>query len=251
MSEHRAFESYGAGRKLREWYASLLGQSMLDEVDAALAEMLRATYGFHAIQIGMMGEPADALLRSDLIHPLIMETTSCSPQVGVIAQPAMLPVCARSVDLIVLMHTLELSRDPYQVLREVDRVLADDGYLIVIGFNRRSLWGLFRGLLSWRDRAPWNTRFYSTNRVQDWISVLGFRTLRRESVFYQPPVQHAGVLRRLRFLKALRYAFPHSGAVYVLKARKHTVPLTPTRWRWSSRRGLVPGGFARPTSGVG
>ena len=111
--------------------------------------------------------------------------------------------------------------------------------------------GLIRGLLGWRDKAPWNTRFYSTNRVQDWLSVLGLRTLRRESVFYQPPVQHAGVLRGLRFLNAFRHVFPHSGAVYVLKARKHTVPLTPTRWRWSSRRGLVPGGFARPTSGVG
>ena len=106
--------------------------------------------------------------------------------------------------------------------------------------------GVFRGLLNWRDKAPWNTRFYSINRVQDWLSVLGFRTLRRESVFYRPPVQRAGLLRRTGFLEALRYVFPHNGAVYVLKARKHTVPLTPTRWRWSSRRGLVSGGFARP-----
>ncbi|MDH3451513.1 MAG: class I SAM-dependent methyltransferase [Gammaproteobacteria bacterium] len=251
MSEHSRFGLYGAGQKLREWYASLLGQSMLGEIDAALAEMLQATYGYHAIQVGMMGEQADALLCSDLIHPLIMETSGWSNKVGLVAQSSALPFCGRSLDTVVLMHTLELSGDPYQVLREVDRVLADDGYLIVIGFNRRSLWGTLRGILSWRDKAPWNTRFYSTNRVQDWLSVLGFRTLRRESVFYQPPVQQAGVLRRLEFLNSLRYVFPHSGAVYILKARKHTVPLTPNRWRWSSRRGLVPGGFARPTSGVG
>jgi len=197
------------------------------------------------------GESADALLRSDLIHPLVMEASGWSDKVGLVADPSALPFCGRSLDLLVLMHTLELSGDPYQVLREVDRVLADDGYLIVIGFNRRSQWGAFRGLLNWRDKAPWNTRFYSINRVQDWLSVLGFRTLRRESVFYRPPVQRAGLLRRTGFLEALRYVFPHNGAVYVLKARKHTVPLTPTRWRWSSRRGLVSGGFARPTSGVG
>jgi len=56
MDEHSGFGLYGPGQKLREWYASLLGQSMLDEVDAALAEMLHATYGYHALQIGIMGE---------------------------------------------------------------------------------------------------------------------------------------------------------------------------------------------------
>ncbi len=224
---------------------------MAGEVNSALDELLQATYGYHAIQVGLFAEQSDSLLRSDLIHPLVMETTAWCDKVGVVAEADTLPFCARSLDLVVLMHTLELSEDPHQVLREVDRVLADDGYLIVVGFNRRSLWTVFRAFLSWRDKAPWNCRFYSTARVQDWLSVLGFRTLRRESVFYRPPVQHAGVLRRLQSLEWLRYAFPHNGAVYVLKARKHTVPLTPIRWRWSSRRGLVSGGLVRPTSGVG
>ncbi len=246
-----AADSGAAGARLREWYASLVGQSTLDEVNAALGGLLRRTYGYHALQIGLFAQDTEVLSRSDLIHPVLQDVEPWHAKVGMIADPAALPLAARSVDLVLLMHALDLSEDPYQVLREADRVLSDDGYLIVVGFNRRSLWGLARLMLRWRHRPPWNAPFYSLARVQDWLGVLGYRTVQRSSVYFRPPIQHAGTLRRLRRLEAMRWAFPLGGAVYLLKARKQTIPLTLIRSRWLPRRSVVGGGRGRPTSRVG
>jgi hypothetical protein len=47
---------------------------------------------------------------------------------------------------VILPHTLEFEADPYGVLREVDRVLAGEGKLLVLGFAPWSLWGLRAGV---------------------------------------------------------------------------------------------------------
>ena len=52
-----------------------------------------------------------------------------------------LPFEAQSVDLIVMPHTLEFTRDPHRLLREAERVLMPEGQLIILGFNSLSLWG--------------------------------------------------------------------------------------------------------------
>ena len=49
---------------------------------------------------------------------------------------------ARSLDLVVLPHALELARDPHLTLREVERVLVPEGRVVIAGFNPASLWGL-------------------------------------------------------------------------------------------------------------
>ncbi|MEO1017836.1 MAG: class I SAM-dependent methyltransferase [Pseudomonadota bacterium] len=58
-----------------------------------------------------------------------------------------LPFDDNSFDRVVLMHALESSPHAHRLLREVWRVLADGGKLIVIVPNRRGLW-------CWSDRTP-------------------------------------------------------------------------------------------------
>ena len=53
-----------------------------------------------------------------------------------------LPFPDHSLDLVVLPHALELSRDPHLTLREVERVLVPEGRVMILGFNPASLWGL-------------------------------------------------------------------------------------------------------------
>ena len=49
-----------------------------------------------------------------------------------------LPFPNQSLDLVVLPHTLELTRDPHQALAEVERVLMPEGRVVILGFNPTS-----------------------------------------------------------------------------------------------------------------
>ncbi len=60
----------------------------------------------------------------------------------VLADPLHLPFADKSVDVCLLAHTLPWCTDPHRLLREADRVLIDDGWLVISGFNPLSLMGL-------------------------------------------------------------------------------------------------------------
>ena len=53
------------------------------------------------------------------------------------------PLPDRSIDRILIVHGLEEVRDASRLLREVWRVLADDGKLIIVAAQRRGLWATF------------------------------------------------------------------------------------------------------------
>ena len=43
----------------------------------------------------------------------------------------------------VLIHSLEINKDPHAAFREINRVLVDDGEIIVASFNKMSFIGIF------------------------------------------------------------------------------------------------------------
>jgi SAM-dependent methyltransferase len=55
------------------------------------------------------------------------------------------PLPDRSIDVIFLAHTLEYSCNPSSLLREVWRVLKNDGYVVALVPNRRGLWSRAEG----------------------------------------------------------------------------------------------------------
>lgn len=79
-----------------------------------------------------------------------------------------------TADVVVLHHTLDFAASPHQTLRDVSRIIKGGGHLLVVGFNPLSLWGI-RKMLSSRDQAPWNARFISGRRLEDWLGLLDFR----------------------------------------------------------------------------
>ena len=126
-----------------------------------------------------------------------------------------MPFASKSIDACLLAHTLNWHQDPHQVLREVDRVLIDDGWIIISGFNPFSLVSLARVLA--RESHPLKTaRLFSQLRFIDWLNLMNYEIeltcqfqTRLSQIEQQPPVQ--------------RWA----GTLILLQARKRTTPLTP------------------------
>jgi SAM-dependent methyltransferase len=136
-----------------------------------------------------------------------------------VTDPGNLPFANESFDVVVLFHALDLAAQPHQALREAARVLAEDGRLVVTGFNPWSLWGARR--LFGRRRAPWNAHFINPVRMGDWLSLLDFEVAATEFTRYRPPVTGVRRLFDARAPRALRRVLRMPfGGVWVIKARR-------------------------------
>lgn len=232
---------------LRRWYRCPLGRLLADVELRALAEQLPGLFGYHLM---VVDPPWDTCALSDsrIPHHIVQRIQQdCGGETGVVGHTDSWPVMTDTLDAIILPHTLELTVDPHQVLREAERSLIPDGHLVIIGFNPWSLWGV-RRLLSWHSREmPWNARFLGVNRIKDWLSLLGFDIVHCRYLFQRPPIQNSRMLGRLQFLEPSRGKgrMLLAGA-YLLVARKRTVVMTPLRTVRNGRRQLFPVGI--PTS---
>lgn len=109
------------------------------------------------------------------------------------------------------------------MLREVDRVLVDDGWLIISGFSPLSLLGMGKLVPGLRRRLPYSSRMFSMGRLIDWLNLLNYEVL-AASRFQVLPWHNPCV-------SLLSRHFPAMGCLMLIVARKRTVPLTLTPQR--------------------
>lgn len=214
---------FAAQRAIRDWYETDLGgevhRAVMQQVDSLLGDL----YAFRCLQIGGTRRDTDLVAGRGLVFR--MHVTGDGRD-DLQALPSRLPFAGDSIDLVVLGHALEYCDEPHALLREIDRVLTRDGYLLVIGFNPASLFGLFR-VFSRRRHIPWTGSFYSGGRIVDWLQILGLQLRRRESCWLRPPVKHAPIRRLLRASERLLPVLRGLGAVQLVLARKQSTPLNP------------------------
>lgn len=213
---------FAAQRAIRDWYGTPLGQQLHAEVMRRIDSLVGDLYALRCLQIGGTQRDADLLSGSGLVCRIHVTGDGRD---DLRALPAELPLATDSVDLVLLGHALEFCGDPHGLLREVDRVLTRDGYLLVIGFNPVSLFGLRR--LLGRGRVPWSGSFYSGGRVEDWLRVLGLHVRRRESCWLRPPLQGPRGRRLLAGLEWLAPLLRGCGGVQLVLGRKQSIPITP------------------------
>jgi SAM-dependent methyltransferase len=222
---------------LAQWYSSGLGQSILSELEQRLSHCLSDIFGFQGLQVGNIAPERDMLERAGLHRTFILDAPGRPADLH--GDVLSLPVATDSMKLVLFFHTLDFCGKPHQALREADRVLLDDGQLIVIGFNPYSAFGLRHLATGWRKREPWCGHFYSQSRVSEWLSVLDYRVLHNESLFVRPPVNSHRMLWRLRRLEQLQKKFGKLGGLYILQARKQTVPMSLQRNVWLPKRAAL------------
>jgi SAM-dependent methyltransferase len=230
------------------WLQTAPGRYLLaweqDRVDHGVAD----AFGFHALQLGM---PALEGLRANRMpHRWVAiegeATWPAPPYVApaptdgltttqVDGEPVhlhcefdALPFPSASLDLVLLPHTLELARDPYLTLREVERVLVPEGRVVITGFNPASLWALRRraGGAGRRrvERSPVLPRageLIGYWRLRDWLRLLGFELEAGRFGCYRPPCRSERWLHRFAWVDPIGDRWwPVFGATYFLCAVK-------------------------------
>lgn len=235
--------------EMATWFDTALGQAVLTEERAALDSVLQDLFGYHLLQISI--DPGlDVTSSSRITHRVSVaqregRRSALSP---LIADHRHLPLASESVDLVVLHHALDFSQTPHQLLREAQRVLIPRGYIVIVGFNPWSGFGLtrlFARLFS--QNALWRHQSLRLGRLLDWLQLLDLEPDTVERSFFRPPFKHPGALQRLQWLdrwgKTLRLP---GGAVYQVVACKDVGGAIPVKPRWEARPSTLPGLGAQP-----
>jgi SAM-dependent methyltransferase len=212
---------------INAWLQTPSGQYLLAWEQAQFDERVADVFGYHALQLGLA--PLAALQanrmpqrwlavqqQKDLAHL----TTDSSL---LLTQFESLPFDSQSLDLIVLPHTLELSADPHQLLREAERVLRPEGRLLVSAFNPWSLWGARQKIGHWTGYQflPEVRGMISLPRLKDWLKLLNFELQGGRFGCYRPPCHSDKRMARSSFFdRAGDRWWPILGAVYILVAVK-------------------------------
>lgn len=237
----------GPHLSLRGWFNSGAGSAIAAQEAAVAAEVLPDLFGYHLVQLGR--PHLEPLLGASRIgHQIILDPIHDEPGLGLRGRADALPLQSGAVDVVVLPHGLEFATDPYGVLREVERVLIPEGYLLLYGFNPWSVFGAWRLALGWRGEFPWCGRFIPLTRLQEWLAVLGFEVERTAGLSFRPPLHHAPSFNRLEWLERLgRHFMPFLGNVYWLLACKRVPAARPIRVLRARRHRLRTAAVVEPT----
>ena len=213
---------------LAAWLATPPGQYLLAWEQAQLDRVVADLFGFHALQLGL--PELEALRGNRMPHRwLAGDGGAAAHALALHCETDALPFAERSLDLVILPHTLELARDPHLTLAEVERVLVPEGRVVILGFNPASLWGLRQRAGRVRHRLgghsplflPRPGDFIGYWRLRDWLRLLSFEVEGGRFGGYRPPFASEGWLARTAWMDRIGDRWwPVLGAVYMLVAVK-------------------------------
>ncbi|GAA6206506.1 MULTISPECIES: class I SAM-dependent methyltransferase [Thalassotalea] len=219
------------------------GDLILAEINQLLAPWWPKFFGYHLLKLGALSSFVDSQTCPIKHHVALLEhqKTVNDNNVAVFAEIDDLPFLEHSVDVCLLSHALEFSLDPHHVIREANRALIPNGYLVISGYNPFSLAGLNSFIPFRRQHSPWSERFFSAMRVKDWLHLMGYEILMDEKCLHSTLANNIsqGFISR-HWRKFAQRFFPNFGSVYVIVAKKRVLPLTPIKPKWKLRTQLNP-----------
>lgn len=256
---------------LQHWFQTPPGRYLLEWESTQFDLAVEDCFGFHALQLGV--PDLQTLRRNRMPHRWVAVPEELQPEwlasqqealsgcdqslsPCLVADAAALPFPAASLDLVVLPHTLELSADPHEVLREVERVLVPEGRVVVCGLNPASLWGLRQGSDHLAHRLglggslylPEAGDFIGPWRLRDWMRLLSLEIESERYGCYRPAVRSEKWLSRMAWMdKVGARWWPIFGAVYFIVAVKRVrgMRLLGPAWRPRPAAAAAPVSVAR------
>lgn len=223
------------------WYQTVSGQATLDQLDELSAGILSEVFGYYAIQIGALSGQHNLLKSSRIAAEFSLVSPKNKDDQGlvfpmsgaVMASSEHLPIATDNIDLVVASHVLELSDEPHQVLREIDRVLVPDGHCILIGFNPFAITRIGQLIRSGFNRKNNTYKMRSVPRVRDWFSLLGFEVVDVNYMGMRLGVNNQKLFDRLGWLERWgNVVSPVLGGMYMIHVKKQVVAMRPDKKIW-------------------
>lgn len=146
------------------------------------------------------------------------------PNLATLADEAELPLADSSIDRVLLVHAVECTEQLRPMLREVWRVLAGHGRLLVVVPNRRGIWARL-------ERTPFGQGHpFSQPQLSRLLRDSLFTPVQSSSALYVPPTRSRMLLASARAWEQIgtRWFQTFAGAV-MIEAEKQIYAATPLR----------------------
>jgi SAM-dependent methyltransferase len=207
------------GRGIRQRFADLRGQRVLG-------------VGYATPYLGLFREEAERCLAFMPAVQGAMKWPTSRPGLAALVDELEMPLADSAVDRVLLVHALEMAHDPTALLREVWRVLASGGRLLVVVPNRRGVWAR-------TDTTPFgHGRPYSRAQISQLMRETWFTPTGWGEALHVPPVARGWFLRSAVAWERAGaiIAAPFDG-VHIVEATKQVYRVIPAR---RERSRLVP-----------
>ena len=145
--------------------------------------------GYATPYLGLFREEAERCLAFMPAAQGVVKWPTDRPGLAALVDELDLPLPDAAVDRVLLVHALEMAHDPAALLREVWRVLAAGGRLLVVVPNRRGVWARM-------DTTPFgHGRPYSRSQITHLLRETWFTPTGWSEALYVPPVARGWFLR--------------------------------------------------------
>lgn len=227
------------------WNELPVGDELKSQVEASLEDSCRSFFGYHLIKVGCLSREIELPgctinHRIDVVNKQCAQKQSTNKISQVIADSHELPFTEGSIDAAILAHEMDFSRDPHQILREIDRVLIPNGHVVIVGFNPFSLAGIFRFLPFTSNKIVREARFFSRFRIKDWLHLLGFEVIDQQQLAFSSLLFKKKYRVFSGIEKLCRKYLPIFASVYVVVAKKRVVPMSLIKPKWKPAPKFAP-----------
>ena len=233
---------------LRDFYATTLGRVARRAVRGRVRDMWPDTRGMRVLGIGYAAPYLDPF-RSEAERVIaampaaqgVLPWPGEGAALSTLCDEAELPFADLSMDRVLLVHALECAEHVRPMMREIWRVLAGGGRLLVVAPNRRGIWARF-------ERTPFGQgRPYSPGQLTRSLRESMFTPVRSRAALFVPPVTSRMLLSSAPALEKLGERWFRTFAGIILaEATKQTYAAQPESREKARRKAYVPITARRP-----
>jgi SAM-dependent methyltransferase len=241
---------------LREFYASRLGFATRRSLASRLRPGLTGLSGAKVMGLGYaMPYLTDCIPAAEVQMAFMMARQGVFrwPSEGAVQSALVdecdLPLLESVIDVALVVHALELTDAPREMLKEIWRVLAPQGRLTLVVPNRRGVWARF-------DSSPFGYgQPFSRPQLSALLRESQFSIVSWSHALYFPPSTRGAVLSSAKFIEGMgsRLMPALSGVIVVeavkqvyatasgKRARRFSARPRPALTPVPSRRGIIAG----------
>ena len=217
-------------KELIRWYKKPINSTLKRTINDQITILKKHIVGNNVLFIGLSDFSKKFTSPKNMSFISIDEITSSDH----ITESKRLPFEDASHDVIIILHALDYTDNPYELVREIDRIATDDAKVAVIGFNKFSLWGILKPFMN-KLSPPWVLNFHSLYSVKEWFKLLGYEQDYKDtsSFFPIPSKTFSKHLNKISFVQKIMAR--DLGGLYFFAFKKKIIPLTPVRLKFKNK----------------